>query len=374
MNILHVILRPPNFPGGAEIFCKKLIQGLQREHVHSVILTGVPHNSRIHIEKIMRIKCIIQKFLKAFGGVSFEIYHTPNALKKVARSFDLIHIHSFITLTALQTALFAKLYNIPLVTTIHGNLKSPIIKNQSIRQTLKMIFIRMYYNVLGKVILDLSDAVISVSKNDLLSIREKLLCTRQKNNFWIPNCVNVVPSSNAHTRKYVTFIGRLSKRKGFDDFLKIVEEISQKIDGLQIIVVGTGPLEPLLLKKAKSLNITHIQSIPHEEIHEIYRQTLVFVMTSWVEGMPTVILEAMAHGAAVVSTDVGGIPELIQDGKNGYLVSPGEIHRPAEKIIQLLQNEPLREGYVKISKEIINTSFTCKKIAQKHIVVYKKLM
>lgn len=374
MKILHISPRPPDYPAGVEIFVKKLTKSLKEKEVICDILTGDPKRPSELVMTISGIKCIFQKFLLAFGGVNFEIFNTFKTLIKIGKNYDVLHIHSFVTITALQALLYAKLFRKPVIVTIHGNLKNPIIKNQTILKTLKMYLIRMYYNLLGKMIVGFADAVISVSKIDLMNINKELFCSRKKNNYWIPNCISLKSKLPNFTRKYITYIGRLSSRKGFDDFIKIMDVVNKKYPKIPILIIGEGPLEFLVDQYKTKLNINYIKRVPNEEIQDFYCKTKIFVMNSWVEGLPTVILEAMAYGATVISTKVGGIPELIVDKKNGRLFSPGEIRLPAEIICNLLENEIIQKKYIQNSIKLIKQKFTCRFIAENHLKIYSKIL
>ncbi|QEE16071.1 glycosyltransferase family 4 protein [Promethearchaeum syntrophicum] len=374
MKILQISPRPPDFPAGVEIFVKKLTKSLKEKELVCDILTGDPKYPSESVRTISGIKCIFQKFIFAFGGVNFEIFNTFKTLIKIGKNYDILHIHSFVTISGLQALLYAKIFRKPAIMTIHGNLKNPIIKNQSILQTLKMYLIRIYYNLLGKMIVGFADAVISVSKIDLMNINKELFCSRKKNNYWIPNCISLKSKLPNFTRKYITYIGRLSSRKGFDDFIKIMDVVNTKYPKIPILIIGEGPLQFLIDQYKTKLNIHYIKKVSNEKIQDFYCKTKLFVMNSWVEGLPTVILEAMAYEAVVVSTNIGGIPELIIDKENGRLFSPGEIILPAEIICYLLENEIIQKKYVQNSIKLIKRKFTCRSIAENHLKIYSKIM
>ena len=71
----------------------------------------------------------------------------------------------------------------------------------------------------------------------------------------------------------------------------------------------------------------------------LLRESSVFLFPSYNEGMPMVVLEAMAYGLAIVTTNVGGIPKLIEDGVSGYTCEPGDVQGISERLIELLSNE-----------------------------------
>jgi glycosyltransferase involved in cell wall biosynthesis len=86
----------------------------------------------------------------------------------------------------------------------------------------------------------------------------------------------------------------------------------------------------------------------------------VFFLPSYTEAMPMSILEAMGYGLPVVSTNVGGIPQLVQQEENGYLCQPGDVQSFADALIRLLQDPQLREEMGKRSLDIVQTGFSLK--------------
>jgi glycosyltransferase involved in cell wall biosynthesis len=91
-----------------------------------------------------------------------------------------------------------------------------------------------------------------------------------------------------------------------------------------------------------------------DKVREIYNRSKVWFSTSKDEGLPNPILEAMACGAAVVSSDNPGSRELIQDGRNGLIIKHGDNTSMVEKIIELYDDEQMRTDFANRSKEIIN--------------------
>ena len=112
-------------------------------------------------------------------------------------------------------------------------------------------------------------------------------------------------------------------------------------------IAGAGPEERKLKRYTETLGIkkdVHFLGYVRDEVElsRLYQDSDVFILPSYTEGVPKVILEAMANGLPVVATSVGGIPEIIQDGLNGLLVPSGDAEAICDSVYRLLKDEELR--------------------------------
>jgi len=135
--------------------------------------------------------------------------------------------------------------------------------------------------------------------------------------------------------KYLLFVGALSRRKGIDLLLSAYRKINRP--DLKLIFIGQGNDKYLIdeFKKEYALSdrILLPGTIPHIQLPIWYAAVDVIVLPSLAEGVPNVILEAVAMGRPVAASAVGGIPEIIVEGKNGYLCQPGDL----ESLIRALE-------------------------------------
>jgi glycosyltransferase involved in cell wall biosynthesis len=141
----------------------------------------------------------------------------------------------------------------------------------------------------------------------------------------------------------VVFVGGLSKNKGVFDILKAVQLINN-ID-IHFTFVGGGPVDEFLdyaHKLGVNEQVSFLGRISEEKKVELLMDSHIFVLPSYAEGQPVAILEAMAAGQPIISTSVGSIPEIVSDGKNGFLIEPGDINKLAEKISTLAEDSTLR--------------------------------
>lgn len=161
----------------------------------------------------------------------------------------------------------------------------------------------------------------------------------------------------------IGYVGRLVDGKGLEDFLEAISNL--KLQALsfkfQVLIFGTGPLEAKLKKMAQDMKIPDIIEwrgfVSYNTVPKALAQIDIFVYPSWHEGFGRSIMEALAMEKAVVATRVGGIPDLIKDGKNGFLVESHNSEALAEKIEELMQNKDLREKFGKAGREWVSKNY-----------------
>jgi glycosyltransferase involved in cell wall biosynthesis len=109
---------------------------------------------------------------------------------------------------------------------------------------------------------------------------------------------------------------------------------------------------------------------PHEKTMEVYRGCLFFVLSSRAEGLPLVIVEAMANRKAVVATKVDGVPEIVQDGSTGLLVEPEDPESLAAALITLYKDRELRDKFAQRGRERALKKFTWEVIAAQYLSIF----
>lgn len=141
----------------------------------------------------------------------------------------------------------------------------------------------------------------------------------------------------------ISSIARMIPVKGLTYLLKAISQLLRVRPDLEFRIYGDGPLRQDLIDYATQLGLDwekiFIGSFKHKELADIMLETDIFVLASVREGLPLSVIEAMAYSRPIVSTAVGGIPEIIEDGKTGLLCSPGDPTCLAEKL-KILIDEP----------------------------------
>jgi glycosyltransferase involved in cell wall biosynthesis len=154
-------------------------------------------------------------------------------------------------------------------------------------------------------------------------------------------------------KRVVTFIGRLERQKGVAELIEHSAWWLKRRPEHDLLMVGTGPLEPYLRSLSEQANIkSRVHFIGwRSDVPEILKASDLLVLPSHWEGMPNAILEAMAAGRAIVSTDVEGVHELLGQTAGEQVVAKGEYVALAERIDSLLTDEPLRRRLEKANQE-----------------------
>ena len=156
------------------------------------------------------------------------------------------------------------------------------------------------------------------------------------------------------------FVGRLSAIKGLLVLFEAMADLRKRHPGLVLTLVGDGPDRPALeaVAQARGLSDATVFTgyLSQDAVAEELSRTDVFVLPSFAEGVPVVLMEAMASGAPVVATRVAGVPELVEDGVHGLLVPPGDPQTLAEALEHLIADHDLRQrmgsaGRAKIAVE-----------------------
>lgn len=167
-----------------------------------------------------------------------------------------------------------------------------------------------------------------------------------------------------HKGLQIAYVGRLIQEKGVQDLLKAVKGMK-----VNVVVIGKGPYEGEL----KKLGGRFVGEKDAAGVRKILAASDILVNPSYGEGLPTSVLEGGAIGLAVVATNVGGTGEIIADGKNGFLVHPGNVHELRGKLDLLVKNAQLREKLGKALQKTVREKFDWDKITVKFEKVLKSL-
>lgn len=179
-----------------------------------------------------------------------------------------------------------------------------------------------------------------------------------------------------YTDHNILFLGRLGMRKGIYDLLKAIPKIVEQIPDAMFYIGGDGDINNCRTI-AERENITdHVKFlgwVKGREKEEYLKQCSVFTLPSYHEGMPMSVLEAMSYGLAVVTTNVGGIPQIIDDGINGIKIKSGDVLSIQSNIIELLKNSEYKKRIAQCGHNKVCEHFNIEQNINKLDEIYYKL-
>jgi glycosyltransferase involved in cell wall biosynthesis len=155
--------------------------------------------------------------------------------------------------------------------------------------------------------------------------------------------------------KVVGMVAKFRAQKGYRHFIEAIPRILKKCSDTTFLIVGDGEERGKVERMIRELGLLEktILTGHQENVADYYQVFDVFVLSSLWEGMPYVILEAMALGLPVVASDICGNNELVEHGDNGFLVTPGNSEEIAERVVELLVNPEMRRTFGERSRTII---------------------
>jgi len=362
--------------GGAEDVAYNLAISMA-ERGNKVFVFTISEGSVSSIEDLGSIKVFRY-------NCSFKIFDKPVSLKLEYKPFfydiDIVHIHTGGQLPLFASFFYKMMKKKPVVVTYHGDFYRPI--------PFFFINITELYNKLQDILLKFSDLVISPSK--LYVEESKILRKHRKKIVVIPNGIDLskynVNYSKEECRekinlpldkKIVLFLSAIREKKAPDLLIKAMQKVIKEIPNAYLVMAGKGRMESKIIQLARELAINDLITFPgfvRESKKPLYFKAAdVFVLPSYDEIFGIVNLEAMACGTPVVATRVGGIPEIVKDGKNGLLVPPKDPDALADAIIYLLENEDVRRGMGERGREMVK-DYSWDKIAEQYERIYEMVL
>lgn len=182
----------------------------------------------------------------------------------------------------------------------------------------------------------------------------------------------------------VLFVGRLVEWKGVDTLIRAMSYVKKEIPDAQLNIVGEGPFRDSLERLVRDTGLTEVVrffgKVNDEDLAGLYNSSSVFVLPSRtyqglvMEGLGVVLLEAMSHGIPVIGSNVGGIPDIITDGENGFLVPEQEPVALAEKIVILVSKPSFAERFRKAGYRTVKMRFSWDEISRQFSEAYKQVL
>ena len=173
------------------------------------------------------------------------------------------------------------------------------------------------------------------------------------------------------TDRIVGTVASLKPPKALHLLIRVAKMVSSQVTGVKFLIVGDGELRPQLESQIRELQLESVVRLIgwRQDVPDLLRVFDLFVLTSLWEGLPRVLVEASLTGVPVVAFDVDGVSEVIVQGRNGFLVAPGDLDAMAKRIVELLNNEALRSSLGQGSC-FPPDEFSVERMLKKHTLLY----
>jgi glycosyltransferase involved in cell wall biosynthesis len=175
-------------------------------------------------------------------------------------------------------------------------------------------------------------------------------------------------------------VGRLYARKGLFTLIESMPAVVRKFPRAKFIISGRGQSDEMkkLVAHAQKLgvidNIVFTGYYPDRKLPRLYQAADVFAFSTFYENLPFAVLEALSTGLPVVTTNVGGIPEMIDDGRNGFLVEPFNSHELSDRILYYLEHPGAASEMALMARQVIEERFDWRIIVKKVLAVYDEAL
>ncbi|MFS0765091.1 glycosyltransferase [Peribacillus phoenicis] len=298
-----------------------------------------------------------------------------NYYKKVLLKENVKMIHSHFGPSALEILPIAKELNIPLLVTFHGYDASSLLKNKVYTNQLKDLF--SYANIIT-VSQNMGDELVKFgADNSQINVHyigvpvEDFVFKKRKS-----------IKTKTHNNEEIIFlqVSNFVEKKGHQYTIQAFKEFNKYYPNSILKLGGDGPLRNLIESMCEELdlkdNVQFLGKVVKKEVIKLMQESDVFLHHSVTsedgdqEGIPTVIMEAMASGLIVISTYHSGIPELVKDGKNGFLVKEKNVSEYSKKMIGVLN---LDNQIGLNASEFVSKNFNLGLQNQKLISIYEKI-
>ena len=301
--------------------------------------------------------------------------HAITDLKRLIRlmadkDIEIVDIHS-LTGPHIPYLLFAqRLAGVPLVACLHGNEFFRLdTRNTRMRRFLLRHSLRRAEQVTA-----VSSQVADEAGRFCPEVSEKIVT--------IPNGVVVEEFDGdggfPFFSPYLLSVARLSIRKGHDVLLSAFQKVAEREKDIRLIIVGDGPerirLHAITLALGLKDRVTFLGEVDHERVKALLAGCEFLVLSSWSEGIPLVALEAMASRRPVVSTDVGGVPEVVSHSETGFLVPPGDPDALADAMLSLVQNRDQCRAMGEKGRAFVEAHHGYAKTVDRYLDVYREVL
>ena len=306
-------------------------------------------------------------------GIATQLSLFGRLIKTILRKkTDIVHIHTCSGFTFWRDCIHmivSRLLGCKVFWHIHGGFFDQFITN--------MFF---WQRALLKTVLATGSNTIVLSKAWLEKLKPYAPDARWK---IIPNGV-MVPQNHrlpSVDPPCFLFMGDLSRQKGIHDLVAATSAASKNGFKGKVYLAGGEPspgeknkVQKLILDLNVGSHVRLLGIVSGNKKTEALREADCFVLPSYAEGLPMALLEAMAYERPVITTDVGGIPELVRDGQEGFLIKPGDVQALAERMTLLNNDKKLRQEMGRAGRRRVEENYSMDVMVERIMKVYREIL
>lgn len=378
---MHIAYLTPEYPhprltnsGGLGTSIKNLVDALVKQgHSITLFIYGQTENVMFEEDKVQYH--LIKKETYRFGGFYYYRKRIAAYINSHSSTIDVIEAPDWTGITAFMR------FKIPLVIRIHGT-DAYFCKLDQRKQKFKNFFFEKLAFARAKGYIAPSHFAGEETAKIFGLDRDKLTI--------IPHGVEVEHFKNSapliYEEKVMLYVGTLIRKKGVLQLAQIFNKVVEQEPDATLILIGadasdikTGQsstyelMQELFTSKAKN-RVAYLGKVPYQDIPSHICNAHVCVFPSFAETFGMVTVESMALQKAVVNTNIGWAKDLIDSGKNGFLIHPEEIQEYSNTILKLFSNPSLCHEIAQRAKEKVTSNFDIKNIVLENILHYKSYL
>lgn len=350
LKILYVtFLKYPN-TGGLSNYITSLKTGFEK-YGHDVDVISPTQMTAIHLEQdIPKAANDARDFmLQRYGTANEKIIKNTsflNVFKSFLRErnleqYDVLHAQDLFS--AFLLAQLNLEYKKPFFFTPHGHFTKSRLKFNKIK---KGSIEEAYFSEIEKQGIRAVDQIITISNSFHTPLKEYGAKTEQL--ITVHTGIHFQQDSISKMKRnnnlVISCVSRLSPRKGHDILLNALSQIQQDLTNVEVWIVGDGVMRERLENQVVQLGLDNIKFFGRRtDIPEILSASTIYVLPTINDNFPISVIEAMFSRQAIITTNCGGIPEMIQNGKTGIICEPGNVQQLSDALKLLLTDKGLRE-------------------------------
>ena len=376
--VLHVITRL--IGGGADENTLYTIEGLSKNNQYLCFLAGGIQSDMAIVNRLDgKIPCFIIRNLRRNISPIQDCWALISLIRLCRRiQCDILHTHT--AKAGILGRIAGRIAGVPVIIHgLHGSTFHPFVPQPA----------RFIYRQLEKLTARFTDKIISVSS--ILSEKYILsgVGTTDKYttvysgmqldkylNATMPNSKLLETLGILPDEKVIGTISRLEPRKGISYFLEMAKEVKKTIPTCKVIIVGEGyqRKELEVIRDKMGLTKDVLFTGYRKDIPELLSIFDVFILTSLWEGLPRVLVQAAAVGKPLVAFNVDGVPEIVKDNYNGFLIQPKNTQQLSAKVIYLLENPEIAKAMGRKGRDIVEDKWTIETMVSQTGNVYQSLV